>query len=357
MRYTGICVIGGSGFIGASLVNKLIEQGYRVRVPTRRAEAAKALAMLPGVELIECNVNQPDGLARALRGCDAAVNLVGILHGNFGRPYGSDFARAHVLLPQRIAQACLRRGTQRLLHVSVAAPSSRPGPDAVAAADSPRDQGGALVKGTGVKGDDAPLPSTPTAAADTPTAAQAGRGKPKVTEIFGKSSLLAPTMAKLQQKPSRLSSQGLGGMPDWDAPAARATGKRPIDSADPRPAKRHAPAAAAQKSAPPAAAEPLKTEKAAQQWVPIDPRLRLNGRSEVAEAPPESNMPSAEGVQKRQEPSHPEPTPDGMDSAHFVHASHPRLLARQAHTEPLLHLLEQHLSSLCQQIFLHFKTM
>ena len=263
--------------------------------------------------------------------------------------------RQETLQQMRSQQVVQQR--QRLLHVSVAAPSSRPGPDAVAAAESPRDQGGALVKGTGVKGDDAPLPSTPTAAADTPTAAQACRGKPKVTEIYGKSSLLAPTMAKLQQKPSRLSSQGLGAMPDWDAPAARATGKRPIDSADPRPAKRHAPAAAAQKTALPAAAEPLKTEQAPQQWVPIDPRRRLNGRSEAAGAPPESNMPSAEGVQKSQEPSHPEPTPDGIYSAHFVHASHPRLLARQAHTEPLLHLLEQHLSSLCQQIFLHFKTM
>ncbi|MDE2608734.1 MAG: complex I NDUFA9 subunit family protein [Burkholderiales bacterium] len=118
MRYTGICVIGGSGFIGASLVNKLIEQGYRVRVPTRRAEAAKALAMLPGVELIECNVNQPDGLARALRGCDAAINLVGILHGRRGTPYGPEFAAAHVGLPGAIAAACEAAGIGRLLHMS-----------------------------------------------------------------------------------------------------------------------------------------------------------------------------------------------------------------------------------------------
>ncbi|MCH3817788.1 NAD-dependent epimerase/dehydratase family protein, partial [Campylobacter jejuni] len=57
-------------------------------------------------------------LERLVRGCDVVINLVGILHGNSGRPYGSDFARAHVHLPQRIARACRRQGARRLLHVS-----------------------------------------------------------------------------------------------------------------------------------------------------------------------------------------------------------------------------------------------
>ncbi|BDA46707.1 hypothetical protein COCOBI_09-1600 [Coccomyxa sp. Obi] len=205
---------------------------------------------------------------------------------------------------------------QRQLHIKTAAPSSRPGPGAIAAADSPREQGGAVVKGTGAKGDDASLPNSPTAAADTPTAAQACRGKPKVTEIFGKSSLLAPTLAELQQDRSRLSSQGLGGMPDWDAPAtsaaaAPARGKVKSDSANPRAdaaAQPDAAAAAAQTAAPEAAPEPLKAEQAPQQWVPTDPRLRFNQRNRAAEATSESIVPKAENAQTKQEPSHPEPS-------------------------------------------------
>lgn len=209
----------------------------------------------------------------------------------------------------------LQQQLQRQLHVKTAAPSSRPGPDAVAAADSPREQGAALIKGTGAKGDNASLPSSPTAAADTPTAAQACRGKPKVTEIFGKSSLLAPTMAQLQQKSSRLSSQGLGGMPDWDAPAARATGKGQSDSADTRAvaaAQRDAPGAAEQAAAPGAATDIRQAQQPPQQWVPTDPRLRFNHRNSATEATPESNMPKAEVAQTKQEPSHPQPSPNGM---------------------------------------------
>lgn len=118
MRYPTVCVIGGSGFIGSVLVTKLAAQGRRVRVPTRRAESAKVLAIQPGVEVIETDVHDPAALAALLAPCDAALNLVGILHGDRGTPYGDDFARAHVVLPRRIAAACASVGIRRLLHMS-----------------------------------------------------------------------------------------------------------------------------------------------------------------------------------------------------------------------------------------------
>ncbi|MBP6705711.1 MAG: complex I NDUFA9 subunit family protein [Achromobacter sp.] len=114
-----ILVIGGTGFIGRRLVARLSGGGqHQILVPTRSYGRGRDLQILPGVTLMADDVHDDATLDRLMRGCDAAINLVGILHGNAGKPYGSDFARAHVTLPQRVAQACRRQGVRRLLHMS-----------------------------------------------------------------------------------------------------------------------------------------------------------------------------------------------------------------------------------------------
>lgn len=122
-----VCVVGGTGFIGGHLVAKLVSAGHVVRLPTRRVEAAKALGILPGVELHECDVHDPAALERVIGGCDVVINLVGILHSDRGTPYGKAFSHAHVELPQTVVQACRVRGIKRLLHMSaLGADSSGP---------------------------------------------------------------------------------------------------------------------------------------------------------------------------------------------------------------------------------------
>ncbi|KDD00579.1 NAD(P)H-binding protein, PF13460 family [Bordetella bronchiseptica MBORD681] len=113
-----ILVIGGTGFIGRHLVARLAAQEHKVLVPTRRYNKGRDLQVLPTVTLIEADVHDDAELDRLMHRCDAVVNLVGVLHGSRGRPYGAGFARAHVLLPERIAQACVRNGVARMLHVS-----------------------------------------------------------------------------------------------------------------------------------------------------------------------------------------------------------------------------------------------
>jgi uncharacterized protein YbjT (DUF2867 family) len=122
MAYRNVLVIGGTGFIGSHIIAKLVDANCCVTVPTRREEHAKHLLLLPDVDqVVEANVHDDAALDRLMHGQDAVINLVGILHGKAGPAgsrYGKEFARAHVELPRRIADACVRNGIKRFLHMS-----------------------------------------------------------------------------------------------------------------------------------------------------------------------------------------------------------------------------------------------
>ncbi len=106
-------VLGGTGFVGRHVCEKLQRAGWSVTVPTRRAVNAASVQHLPRLTVIEADVHDPAALARLLPGHDAVVNLVAILHGS-----EAAFERTHVELPRKIAAACLASGVRRLLHVS-----------------------------------------------------------------------------------------------------------------------------------------------------------------------------------------------------------------------------------------------
>ena len=113
-RLYKITILGGAGFVGSSLVTKLDQAGYQVKVLTRRREASKHLILLPNVQVAECNVLDNQALKNALKGSDAVINLIGILHesGN------NTFETMHHQLPRRIAQMCDELDIARLLHMS-----------------------------------------------------------------------------------------------------------------------------------------------------------------------------------------------------------------------------------------------
>jgi uncharacterized protein YbjT (DUF2867 family) len=113
-----ILVIGGAGFVGRHIVARLVDRGLRVTVPTRHRARARHLIMLPTIEVVETDINQDGTLDEVLREHDAVINLVGILQGSRGAPYGREFARAHVELPKRIVAGCSKHGIARYLHMS-----------------------------------------------------------------------------------------------------------------------------------------------------------------------------------------------------------------------------------------------
>lgn len=118
MREQKVVVIGGTGFIGCHLLNRLAQDGVNTLVPVRRYEAAKHLTTLPYLDLDVADIHDDATLRRLFKGRDAVINLVGVLHGGQGAPYGPGFRRLHVELPRRIVQACAAAGVPRYLHMS-----------------------------------------------------------------------------------------------------------------------------------------------------------------------------------------------------------------------------------------------
>lgn len=108
-----VCIFGGGGFVGGNLVSRLAGQGHRITVPTRNRQRIKDLLVLPTVDVVEADLHDPATLERLLAGQDAAINLVGILHGS-----PKAFERAHVELPAKIMAACGTAGVKRLMHMS-----------------------------------------------------------------------------------------------------------------------------------------------------------------------------------------------------------------------------------------------
>ncbi len=125
MNIKNVLLIGGSGFVGGWIANRLSERGMRVVIPSRHRDHTKKATMMPTVYVVEADVHDPKILADLMKGMDAVINLVGILHdGSSGQPYGKRFAEAHVELPKKIVAAMKQTGVRRLVHLSALKASS-----------------------------------------------------------------------------------------------------------------------------------------------------------------------------------------------------------------------------------------
>ena len=108
-----ILILGGTGFVGRHLCEKLAALPCRVTIITRRRRNAQHLQMLPMVDIVEVAQHDSTSLIPLLQDHDAVVNLVAILHGT-----EAAFEKAHVQLPLELAKACAAVGQRRIVHVS-----------------------------------------------------------------------------------------------------------------------------------------------------------------------------------------------------------------------------------------------
>jgi NADH dehydrogenase len=113
MKIQRVALIGGSGFVGRHITQRLRSRGFQCRVITRHPQRHRELRTI--AEVVGADPFDRDQLVAALHGCDAAVHLIGILNSNGKK---RSFRRMHVELVENVVAACHEAKIVRLLHMS-----------------------------------------------------------------------------------------------------------------------------------------------------------------------------------------------------------------------------------------------
>jgi nucleoside-diphosphate-sugar epimerase len=108
-----VALTGATGFIGGALVHRLQHDGVAVRVLVRPTADARRLP--PGVERITGALDDPDSLARLVRGADTVVHCAGVVRGHGA----GDFDPVNVEGVARLAAAVrAERPAPGIVHLS-----------------------------------------------------------------------------------------------------------------------------------------------------------------------------------------------------------------------------------------------
>ena len=117
MRNKIITVFGGSGFLGRSVIQRLAQQGARVRVAVRNTDHANHLRVYGDVGQVtplQVTLGDAHNIDAACKGSHAVINLLGILY----EKGPSTFEAVHVKAIEDIAKACTKHSISRLIHIS-----------------------------------------------------------------------------------------------------------------------------------------------------------------------------------------------------------------------------------------------
>jgi NADH dehydrogenase len=107
-----ITVLGGGGFIGRYVVQRLLARGARVRIAQREPRAATFLKPLGGLgqtQFVAADVRDAPSVARAVAGSDAVINLAGSF---------DDMRAVQADGAGHVAAAAKAAGARTLVHLS-----------------------------------------------------------------------------------------------------------------------------------------------------------------------------------------------------------------------------------------------
>lgn len=116
-----ILVTGASGFLGGHLVERLLRDGYSVRILLRRASEASWLA---GAERIIGDLKCAADVERAAEGCEAVVHCAAV---SGYQVRAEDWSQINVEGTRNVVEACQKLGVRRLVHISTFLVTAKPG--------------------------------------------------------------------------------------------------------------------------------------------------------------------------------------------------------------------------------------
>ena len=133
-------IAGGTGFVGNLLTEELRNRGHELVLLSHNRRSTTET----GVSYVTGDVAAPAGYAAALQGCDAAINLVGIIR-EFPSQ-GITFERLHVEATAGMVQAAQQAGVVRYLQMSALGTRA----DAVSGYHRTKWRGEEIVRGSGL---------------------------------------------------------------------------------------------------------------------------------------------------------------------------------------------------------------
>jgi nucleoside-diphosphate-sugar epimerase len=110
-------VTGGSGFIGGTLIRRLVSEGTAVRALARSDASARKVVAL-GAEAVTGDLEDPSSIEAGARGCEVAFHAAAAVLEWGPR---ATFERGNVVGTRNVLAACRGAGVRRLVHVGTEA--------------------------------------------------------------------------------------------------------------------------------------------------------------------------------------------------------------------------------------------
>lgn len=117
------CVLGGSGFLGSHVVDKLSDAGYQVRIFDQRPSPW----IRSGQEMILGNLLNQNEVNEAVQGAEVVYNFAAMADLNDGLNKPLETVRINVLGNAHVMEACRQHGVKRFIFASTVYVYSRDG--------------------------------------------------------------------------------------------------------------------------------------------------------------------------------------------------------------------------------------
>lgn len=117
MKNKIVTVFGGGGFLGRSVIQRLAQQGARIRVAVRNTDTANHLRVYGDVGQImpvQICLTDQKAVENVCTDAHSVINLTG----RFFEKKTSTFEAIHIDAAVTIAKACSKQGVQNLVHIS-----------------------------------------------------------------------------------------------------------------------------------------------------------------------------------------------------------------------------------------------